>query len=93
MVASKCSVPHLGIEGRITKDGFLVTGVRAQSSAAMAGLAKGDVILSIMGYPICSKEIWQRLLSGDNGYLQMSVLDNRRQSRVTHYCSLQEEGK
>lgn len=93
MVISKHSDSDLGMRGRLIADGFLVTRVIDGSSADLAGLERGDVIYSIMGHPVCSREIWQRLLSGDNGYLQLSVMNRRTHAHATHYCCHHERRK
>lgn len=80
----------VGLRGRVTEEGFVVSNVE---NPAVNGLEKGDVILSIMGYPVCTDAIWERLVSGDNQYLRLGILDHRTRERVTRYCRLSDVRK
>lgn len=85
-MARQATVSNIGIRGRVTEEGFLVTKVEAPVSAA--GLEEGDVILSIMGYPVCNDVTWERLVSGDNQYVRLGILDRTNGDQVTRYCRL-----
>ncbi len=77
--------PEIGLRGRIVDNGFLVTKVEEPAAAV---LEKGDVILSIMGYPVCCDASWERLMSGDNEYLRLGIIEKQTGERVIRYCRL-----
>ncbi len=90
-MASNSTALEIGLRGRVTAEGFLVTKVEAP--ATTAGVEKGDVILSIMGYPVCSDATWERLVSGYNQYLRLGILNKQTGERVTRYCHLPAAGQ
>jgi hypothetical protein len=84
-MARQISVPEIGLRGHIVDVGFLVTKAEAPSDAV---IEKGDVILSVMGYPVCNDAMWERLTSGDNEYLRLGIIEKQTGERVTKYCRL-----
>src|SRR5262249_48312891 len=66
-----------------SKDGVLVTSVTDGSAASRAGLKAGDVITSVNGGRIHSREDLVRALrQGDSGELSIGIVRDKKESTV-----------
>lgn len=77
----------LGIDGMVTADGICLTQVSPTGLAAQWGLEPGDVIVSVLGYPVGANNNWRCILDGDNGYLRLQIRDYRTGAVVTRYAT------
>lgn len=78
----------LGIEFVPTDRGIEIAAVTPGSPAARIGLERGDVIVTVYGFPAINAAVWEWLQSEDVEYVRLGIWDPRGRKLVTRYVNL-----
>ena len=81
-------IPVLGIYGRVTCQGMLVTDVARGSEACRIGLEQGDVIVAIDGRRIRCQRDYDIAMQRTGRHTNLRVLDSRGRGVVTVHAHL-----